>query len=355
MAEKYDAIIIGGGHNGLACAAYLARAGRKVLVLEKRYVLGGAAVSEEIYPGFTYTVCSYVVSLLRPEVIRELELAKHGLQIHPLDHTFVPLENGDALVAYADPAQEREELRRFSARDAEMMPRFTEMMYKMAFAVKPILGYVPPNLAKPSLRDRGVYAYLGPMAARGIGDGLADTPRAPLLCAPRGERSIELAHVVVKQHISRSGRLHAQHRTDDSAQTRRRPHHICFEILRQEVVDAHGHDLGEFVEGLLAQAVQVTAEFTKCAQVPQVGARGVRRHVAQDGLHREGHLVHQLLEFRHHLRVACGVALEFVARLFFVGIGDQAVAILHRRERVVDGMDLKPVLGQLELANHLGP
>ncbi len=153
MAEKYDAIIVGGGHNGLACAAYLARAGRKVLVLERRHVLGGAAVSEEIYPGFTYTVCSYVVSLLRPEVIRELELAKHGLQIHPLDHTFVPMENGDALVGYADPAQQREELRRFSARDAEMMPRFTEMMYKMAFAVKPVLGYVPPNLARPGLRD----------------------------------------------------------------------------------------------------------------------------------------------------------------------------------------------------------
>jgi phytoene dehydrogenase-like protein len=153
MAEKYDAIIVGGGHNGLACAAYLARAGRKVLVLERRHVLGGAAVSEEIYPGFTYTVCSYVVSLLRPEVIRELELAKHGLQVHPLDHVFVPMENGDSLISYADPAEARQELRRFSARDAEMMPRFTNMMYKMAFAVKPVLGYVPPNLASPSLRD----------------------------------------------------------------------------------------------------------------------------------------------------------------------------------------------------------
>ena len=78
MAEQYDAIIIGGGHNGLTCAAYLAKAGRKVLVLERRHILGGAAVSEELYPGFTYSVFSYAVSLLRPEVIRELELAKHG-------------------------------------------------------------------------------------------------------------------------------------------------------------------------------------------------------------------------------------------------------------------------------------
>jgi phytoene dehydrogenase-like protein len=153
MAESYDVIVVGGGHNGLACAAYLARAGRKVLVLERRHVLGGAAVTEEIHPGFKYTVCSYVVSLLRPEVIRELELAKHGLQIHPLDHTFTPKEDGDCLITYADPDQARAELKRHSARDAEMMPRFEEMMYKMAFAVKPILSYVPPDPARPSLRD----------------------------------------------------------------------------------------------------------------------------------------------------------------------------------------------------------
>ncbi|MCH8082748.1 MAG: NAD(P)/FAD-dependent oxidoreductase [Myxococcales bacterium] len=152
MTKSYDAIIIGGGHNGLTCAAYLAKAGRDVLVLERRHLVGGAAVSEEIYPGFTYTVFSYVVSLLRPEVIRELELAKHGLHIVPLDSAWVPMENGDQFASYTDPASARQEVRRHSKRDAEMLPKYSEMMYQMVSAVKPILGYVPPNPAKPGLR-----------------------------------------------------------------------------------------------------------------------------------------------------------------------------------------------------------
>ena len=101
MSERWDAIVVGGGHNGLTCAAYLAKAGRKVLVLERRHVLGGAAVSEEIYPGFTYSVCSYVVSLLRPWIIRELELPRFGLDLIPLESSFLPLpdENGEQRIA----------------------------------------------------------------------------------------------------------------------------------------------------------------------------------------------------------------------------------------------------------------
>jgi phytoene dehydrogenase-like protein len=152
MTRSYDAIIVGGGHNGLTCAAYLAKAGRKVLVLERRHLVGGAAVSEEKYPGFKFTVCSYVVSLLRPEVIRELELAKHGLQIVPLHSTWAPMENGDQLAMYGDPASLREEIKRHSRRDAEMIPKYNQMMYQMVGAVKPILGYVPPNPVSPGFR-----------------------------------------------------------------------------------------------------------------------------------------------------------------------------------------------------------
>ncbi|NJN97495.1 MAG: NAD(P)/FAD-dependent oxidoreductase [Anaerolineales bacterium] len=150
-ANKYDAIIIGGGHNGLTAAAYLAKAGWKTLVLEQRHILGGAAVTEEVYPGFKFTVFSYVVSLLRPEVIRELNLAKHGLHLMPLETAFVPMENGNHLALYPDPASNREAIRRHSTRDADVYPEFSQMMYDMAFAVKPILGMVPPDPTAPGL------------------------------------------------------------------------------------------------------------------------------------------------------------------------------------------------------------
>src|SRR5207302_1317864 len=89
--------VIGGGHNGLVNAAYLARAGKKVLVLERRHILGGAACTEEVFPGFKFSVCSYVVSLLRPEIIRDLDLPRHGLEILPLDGTFTPMSAIDFL------------------------------------------------------------------------------------------------------------------------------------------------------------------------------------------------------------------------------------------------------------------
>ena len=168
MATTYDAIVIGGGHNGLTCAAYLAKAGRKTLVLERRHVLGGAAVSEEIHPGFTYTVCSYVVSLLRPEVIQELELAKHGLQLLPIQSAFAPMGNGDYYAVHADAHSTYREIKRHSARDAEMYPRFGELMYEMAYAVKPILGMVPPDLARPGLRGLRTLRDLG-KHAHGLG------------------------------------------------------------------------------------------------------------------------------------------------------------------------------------------
>src|ERR671924_1417767 len=145
MATTYDAVVIGGGHNGLVAAAYLGRAGMRVLVVERRHVLGGAAVTEEVQPGFRFSVFSYVVSLLRPEIIRELDLPRHGLQILPLESTVTPLDNGDYLASWADPDESRCELYRHSPRDADAMTVFGRLMQDMAMAVKPILGMVPPD------------------------------------------------------------------------------------------------------------------------------------------------------------------------------------------------------------------
>lgn len=145
MATNYDAIIIGGGHNGLVCAAYLAKAGRKVLVLEKRHVLGGAAVSEEVYPGFTYSVCSYVVSLMRPHIMRELELSKHGLEIIPLESAYTPLHDDPGLCRWSDAGRTYREIQRFSPRDAEIYPEFGPAMAQLGRFVKPIIEMTPPD------------------------------------------------------------------------------------------------------------------------------------------------------------------------------------------------------------------
>ena len=161
MPSKYDAIIIGGGHNGLVTAAYLARAGKKVLVLERRHVLGGAAVTEEIFPGFKFSVCSYVVSLLRPEIIRDLDLPRHGLEILPLDGTFTPMPSGDYLWRVNDHGKTRREIARHSRLDAEAYEEFGKAMLEMCKFVKPILSMTPPNPTKLSPSMLKKLAFLG--------------------------------------------------------------------------------------------------------------------------------------------------------------------------------------------------
>jgi len=157
---RYDVIVIGGGHNGLTHAAYLARAGRKVLVLERRHVLGGAAVTEEVFPGFHFSECSYVVSLLRPDIIRDLDLARHGLEILPLDGTFTPM-HGNYLWRVNDHGRTYREIARHSRTDAEAYDEYGRAMVEMARFVKPILEMTPADPLADRPRDLTALARLG--------------------------------------------------------------------------------------------------------------------------------------------------------------------------------------------------
>jgi phytoene dehydrogenase-like protein len=159
VGERYDAIVIGGGHNGLTAAAYLAKAGMRTVVLERRHLLGGAAVTEEVFPGFRFSVASYVVSLLRPEIIRDLDLPKHGLEILPLDGTFTPLDD-DYLWRVNDHGRTMREIRRWSKSDAEAYEEYGQLMVDMARFVKPVLSLTPPDPGKVRPTE---WLPLGPM------------------------------------------------------------------------------------------------------------------------------------------------------------------------------------------------
>lgn len=144
---QYDVIIIGGGHNGLVTAAYLAKAGKRVLVLERRRVLGGAATTEELWPGFKVSTAAYVISLFLPEIIRDLKLKEYGLTILPRNpSSFTPLPDGRYLLMGPDAALNQREIAKFSHRDAEAFPQYEALLERVARTLEPALGEPAPDL-----------------------------------------------------------------------------------------------------------------------------------------------------------------------------------------------------------------
>lgn len=153
MTGGHDAIVIGAGHNGLVCANYLARAGQKVLVLERRDVVGGAAVTEEIAPGYRASTFSYLMSLLHPRIIRDFELAKHGLTVLPCSDMVSPLDGDDYITFSESIAKTQASFARFSKADAEAYPAFDAYLNEAAAIVRRLLWETPPDPARRDLKS----------------------------------------------------------------------------------------------------------------------------------------------------------------------------------------------------------
>ena len=167
-AAVYDAIVIGGGHNGLVTACYLARANRKVLVLERRYVVGGACVSEEnIFPGYKVSTAAYVNSLFRPEIIRDLRLREYGFELLERNpSSFSPFPDGRYLMLGADEAMNAREIAKFSENDALAYPKYVAMLERVATVIEPTLTQIPPNAVRPGIGDLLALGKLGLSAKR---------------------------------------------------------------------------------------------------------------------------------------------------------------------------------------------
>ncbi len=183
----YDAIIIGGGHNGLVTACYLARAHWKVLVLERRSIVGGACVSEETFPGFKVSTAAYVNSLFRPEIIRDLRLKDYGFELLERNPaSFSPFLDGRYLMLGSDSATNVSEISKFSRKDAENYPKYEEMLQRVSSVIEPTLAQTPPNIAKPGLGDLLKMAPMG-RAMQKLGPAMSEAievltgPARPIL------------------------------------------------------------------------------------------------------------------------------------------------------------------------------
>ena len=177
MQKNFDVIVIGSGHNGLVNACYLQKAGLNVLVLEKNDWIGGAAVSRELHPGILYSNCSYVCSLFRPEIMRDLELPKHGLQIVAIEGGAVFTREGDYLASYRNYHAKKRELERFSIRDSEAYSRYSRDILKQCRFIQPLLMRTAPDPASFKFRDLSEMLYLLRKVNELTATELADTVR----------------------------------------------------------------------------------------------------------------------------------------------------------------------------------
>ena len=177
MAKKVDVIVIGGGHNGLVTAGYLQRAGRQTVVLEARSQVGGACITEEVFPGYQVSTTSYVCSLLRPKIIKDLELEKYGLVFLPRDpSSFSVFDDDRYLMFWKDQKKTQEQIAKFSKKDAESFPKYEALLEQLSEFVEPILMMTPPDPLSNSPANLMNLAKLG-WKARGLGENVYEKLR----------------------------------------------------------------------------------------------------------------------------------------------------------------------------------
>jgi phytoene dehydrogenase-like protein len=169
MSKTHDIVIIGGGHNGLVTAFYLAKAGLKPLLLERRSTVGGAAVTDEFHPGFHCSTLAHAAGPIAPEIVRDMQLAQHGFEaIHPPVRAFAPSPDGRSLLLYDDAAKSAESITHFSKKDAAIFPEFQQTLARLAGVLRRVLAQTPPSIDKPSSSDLWNMAKTG-KAVRGLG------------------------------------------------------------------------------------------------------------------------------------------------------------------------------------------
>jgi phytoene dehydrogenase-like protein len=173
MSEQFDVVIIGGGHNGLVCGSYLAKAGQRVCVLERRPFVGGAAVTEELWPGYHLSTASYTQALLQPKIILDLDLKRHGYEVLKPPPMFMPLANGKSLVFHDDLARTQANIAQFSARDAQAYPRYRQFMQALGGVIQPLLYEIAPDPGSRKLADLVRLTQLV-WRQRGLGDRVYD-------------------------------------------------------------------------------------------------------------------------------------------------------------------------------------
>jgi phytoene dehydrogenase-like protein len=274
--REYDAIVVGGGHNGLTTAAYLAQAGQRVLVLERRPILGGACVTEEVWPGKRVSRASYVVSMLQPKIVRDLRLEDFGYRAVPLDPAYAALTEDGPIVFYDDIARTAESIRPISAHDADNFSDFEERLFRVAEFLGPMLLREPPALGSKKPLD---LLSLAREAARAAGLSRAEVHELVRMFTMSVADLLDdyFEHDALKGSIASTGVVGVWAGPNTPGTAYNLLHHALGEL--NGVKGSWGHvvgGMGAISEAIAASARAAGAEIRTDAEVVSIDVEGER-------------------------------------------------------------------------------